>query len=338
MLAEPSHRLCVAPMMEWTDRHCRYFLRLLAPRALLYTEMLTTGALLHGDRAGMLAFDPAEQPLALQVGGSEPQAMAAVACLGEKAGYVEVNINCGCPSPRVQSGAFGACLMREPRTVAACVSAMRDAVSLPVTVKSRIGVDQDESFDTLRGFIETVAAAGCRRFVVHARNAWLDGLSPKQNREVPPLRYERVYRLKQEFPELEVIINGGIVSLQQVLAHLQHVDGVMLGREAYHNPWRLAELNRALFGASVAEPDRIAVVQAMLPYIERELAAGTRLASITRHMLGLFRGQAGGRLWRRHLSTHAHRPDATAQVVSDALSVTAQALATVDRRAVGAAV
>ncbi len=309
-------------MMEWTDRHCRYFLRLLAPRARLYTEMITSAALLHGDQRRLLAFDAAEQPLALQLGGSEAPAMAAAARLGEQAGYAEVNINCGCPSPRVLSGAFGACLMREPNTVAECVSAMTAAVSIPVTVKSRIGVDGDESFDKLCAFVTTVAAAGCRHFIVHARSAWLDGLSPRQNRDVPPLRHELVHALKREFPTLSIIVNGGIASLEDVRHHLCRVDGVMLGREAYHNPWQLAQLDRALFGARGAgAADRPTAVRAMLDYIERELADGTRLASITRHMLGLFRGQPGARAWRRHLSMHAHRAGAGVEVVRDALAI-----------------
>ena len=313
--------ISVAPMMEWTDRHCRYFHRLLAPRALLYTEMITTSALLHGDHHRLLDFDPMEQPLALQVGGSEPAAMAASARLAAEAGYVEVNINCGCPSPRVQSGAFGACLMREPATVAECVRAMRDAADLPVTVKSRIGVDRDESFESLLGFIDTVAEAGCRRFVVHARSAWLDGLSPRQNREIPPLRHDLVHRLKQTRPQLQVIINGGISSVAEVCDHLRWVDGVMLGREAYHNPWRLTEIDAALDPRQSRLPDRAAVVYEMLPYVERQLARGTRLAAITRHMLGLFRGRPGGRAWRRHLGTQSHHGDADTRVLLDALAV-----------------
>ena len=317
-----DRRLCVAPMMEWTDRHCRYFLRLLAPRALLYTEMVTTGALIHGDRDRLLAFDPAEQPVALQVGGSEPQAMATSAALGAAAGYAEINVNCGCPSPRVQSGAFGACLMREPATVADCVRAMRAAVTVPVTVKCRIGVDGDESWESLRDFVDAVAPAGCNVFVVHARGAWLQGLSPKQNREVPPLRHELVHRLARERPELTVVVNGGIASVEQAQEHLAHVDGVMLGREAYHNPWRLAELHRAIHPRDPVPESRAQVVLSMLPYVERELDRGTRLAAISRHMLGLFRGTPGGRAWRRHISTHAHGRDAGVEVLLEALTLT----------------
>ena len=306
-------------MMGWTDRHCRYFLRLLSPHALLYTEMVTTGALLHGHRRRLLAFDAAEQPLALQLGGSEPDALAACARVAQTHGFREVNLNCGCPSERVQSGAFGACLMREPSTVADCVSAMRAETCLPVTVKCRIGVDDQEDYPALRGFVVALSAAGCRTVIVHARKAWLKGVSPKQNRELPPLRYDLVHRLKQELPGVEVIINGGIRDLDQVHEQLTQVDGVMLGREAYHNPWRLAEIDRALRGGQSVIATREAAVVAMLTYIERELSAGARLAEISRHMLGLFHGCAGARAWRRHLGEHARLRGAGPEVVEQAL-------------------
>jgi tRNA-dihydrouridine synthase A len=301
-------RLCVAPMMDWTDRHCRYFHRLLAPHARLYTEMVTAAALWHGDRARLLAYDAAEHPVALQLGGAEPDALAAAACWGEDAGYDEINLNVCCPSDRVQSGRFGACLMREPERVAECVRAMRTAVAVPVTVKCRIGVDaQDDDADLFR-FAACVVDAGAAALMVHARKAWLQGLSPKQNREIPPLNYPRVYRLKHEFPALQVIINGGIDGLAAVRSHFAHVDGVMLGRLAYHDPYALASIDAALAGR--APPTRVAVLRALRPYVEAELARGTRLAAITRHVLGLFLGQPGGRAFRRVLSTRGNLPGA----------------------------
>jgi tRNA-dihydrouridine synthase A len=297
-----AHRVAVAPMMDWTDRHCRYFHRLLARHAWLYTEMITTGALLHGDAARHLAFDPAEQPVAVQLGGSEADALATCARLAERWGYAEINLNCGCPSERVQRGAFGACLMAEPDLVADCVKAMQDAASIPVTVKHRIGLDRNEDYGFVRGFVETLARAGCCTFFVHARNAWLKGLSPKENREVPPLRYEVAHRLKRDFPELEVVVNGGISTLADVDRELDHVDGVMLGRAAYHNPWLLAAVDARSFGASARPRTRTEVVDAMVPYAERHVAAGGSLRQVTRHMLGLFHGQPGARTWRRALS------------------------------------
>ena len=292
-------------MMEWTDRHCRYFHRLLSRHALLYTEMVTTGALLHGDVARHLRFNVEEHPVALQLGGSDPAELARCAQLGEQWGYDEVNINCGCPSERVQRGAFGACLMAEPELVADCVKAMVDVVSLPVTVKHRIGIDKTESYDFVRDFVGTVAEAGCQVFIVHARNAWLKGLSPKENREVPPLRYEMVHRLKIDFPRLMIAINGGINQPAQVARHLQHTDGVMVGREAYHNPWWMASWDMEFFGAAPTAITRESVESAMVAYMAREAAAhGTPFSAIARHMLGLRHGQPGARRWRQVWSDH----------------------------------
>ena len=285
-----SHRLRVAPMMDWTDRHCRYFLRQVNSRARLYTEMITTGALIHGDVPRHLEFSEAEHPVALQLGGSEPDELAHCARLGERYGYDEINLNIGCPSERVQRGAFGACLMAEPALVADCVRAIRDALRLPVTVKHRIGIDTVEDYGFVRDFVGTVSEAGCRTFIVHARNAILKGLSPKENREIPPLRCDYVYRLKRDFPQLEIVINGGIVSRGEIEAHLAHVEGVMLGRAAYHDPWLLAEPGKT----------RAAVVQRMFQYCV-ENKSNFRLRSVTRHMLGLYHGQKRARLWRRLL-------------------------------------
>ncbi|MGQ9367008.1 tRNA dihydrouridine(20/20a) synthase DusA [Azospirillum sp. ST 5-10] len=296
-------------MMDWTDRHCRYFHRLLTRDTLLYTEMVTAGAVLHGPRDRLLGFDPAEHPVALQLGGSDPAELAAAARVAEDWGYDEVNLNVGCPSDRVQSGRFGACLMAEPELVARCVGAMRDAVSLPVTVKSRIAIDEMEEWPTLEGFVRTVSAAGCGHFVVHARKAWLKGLSPKENRDVPPLRYELVHRLKREHPHLTVAINGGIRTLDSAAEHLAAVDSVMIGRAAYETPYLLADADRRFFGRPPG-PDRHAVVEAMLPYVEARRAEGVPLAVMTRPMLGLFQGLPGARAWRRHLSENAHRPGA----------------------------
>ena len=283
-----AHRLCVAPMMDWTDRHCRYFLRQLSPRARLYTEMITTGALIHGDIQRHLAFSEEEHPVALQLGGSEPDELAHCAKLGEQYGYDEINLNIGCPSERVQRGAFGACLMAEPRLVADCVRAIRDRISKPVTVKHRTGIDKVEDYAFVRDFVGTVAEAGCRTFIVHARNAVLKGLSPKENREVPALKYDYVYRLKQDFPHLEIVINGGITTPDQIQNHLKHVDGVMLGRAAYHEPWVIADAGKG----------RAAVVRVMYEYAKRH----PPLRQVTRHMLGLYHGMPRARLWRRMLS------------------------------------
>ncbi|MDQ3271170.1 MAG: tRNA dihydrouridine(20/20a) synthase DusA [Pseudomonadota bacterium] len=301
----PAHRLSVAPMMDWTDRHCRYFHRLLSRHALLYTEMVTTGALVHGDVARHLRFNAQEHPVALQLGGSEPADLAHCAKLGEQWGYDEINLNCGCPSERVQRGAFGACLMAEPQLVADCVKAMVDVVAVPVTVKHRIGIDKGESYDFVRDFVGTVSEAGCKTFIVHARNAWLKGLSPKENREVPPLRYELVRRLKREFPDLTIVINGGITTGEQVAAQLRELDGVMVGREAYHHPWWLASWDEAFFGTGPGEQTRESVESMMVDYMAAQAAQhGTPWPTIARHMLGLRHGLPGSRRWRQVWSDH----------------------------------
>lgn len=315
-----DHRLAIAPMLDWTDRYCRYFLRLISRHALLYTEMVTTGALLHGQRERFLAFDPGEHPVALQLGGSNPAELARCSRMGERQGYDEINLNLGCPSDRVQSGRFGACLMAEPVLVADCVKGMLDAVSIPVSVKQRIGIDDLDSYQQLCDFVGPVAEAGCNIFIIHARKAWLQGLSPKENREIPPLRYDVVYRLKQDFPRLEMVINGGITTLDQCQRHLAEVDGVMIGREAYHNPWILAEADRLLFGDQTVPLSRHQVVERLIPFIDRELKRGVPLNRITRHILGLFHGQPGARAWRRHLSEYAGRKGATHDVVLEALA------------------
>ena len=299
-------RLSVAPMMEWTDRHCRYFHRLLTKRARLYTEMVTTGALLHGDLPRHLDFDAAEHPVALQLGGSEPADLAACARLGERWGYAEINLNCGCPSERVQRGSFGACLMAEPALVADCVKAMRDVVSVPVTVKHRIGIDRLESYDFVRDFVGTVASGGgCEVFIVHARNAWLRGISPKENRELPPLRHDVVARLKRDFPTLGFVVNGGVTTSEQIAAHLAVVDGVMIGREAYHHPWGLATWDELFFEAAPRALDRDTVEDAMVAYMaERAATSGEPWSRIGRHMLGLRNGEPGARRWRQVWSDH----------------------------------
>ena len=317
-LAMTAQRVSVAPMMDWTDRHCRYFLRQISPSALLYTEMVTAAAIHHGDYETLLAYDPSEHPLALQLGGSDPVLMAEAARRGADAGYDEININVGCPSDRVQSGRFGACLMASPALVAECVVAMQAVVDVPVTVKTRIGIDDQDSYEFLKRFVATVRDAGCRKFIVHARIAILDGLSPKENRTVPPLKYDRVYRLKQEFPDLRIVLNGGIKALDDVDQVLPHVDGVMIGRQAYHDPYFLARLEQHL-DPSAPQPDRRGIVKAMLPYIENELANGERLGRITRHMLGLFAGEPGARAWRRYLSENAFRDGAGTEVLLHAL-------------------
>ncbi len=308
----------VAPMMDWTDRHCRYFLRLLSPGAQLYTEMVTAAAIHHGDYAALLEFDPSEHPVALQLGGSDPGMMAEAARRGAKFGYDEININVGCPSDRVQSGQFGACLMARPEVVAECLQAMQSECDVPVTVKTRIGIDDEDSYGFLRRFVDIQREAGCRKFIVHARIAILEGLSPKENRSVPPLIYERVFQLKRDLPELEIVLNGGIKSVEQVDEVLEHVDGVMIGRQAYHDPYFLARLER-YFNPGWSAPDRHSVVVEMIPYIEKELARGERLGRITRHMLGLFAGQPGARAWRRYISENSFRDDAGPEVLIDAL-------------------
>ena len=324
-----SYRVCVAPMMEWTDRHCRFFLRQISRHCLLYTEMVTTGAVIHGDRDRLIGFDAAEHPVALQLGGSDAAALAECARIAESWGYDEVNLNVGCPSDRVQSGRFGACLMAEPALVARCVGAMQDAVSIPVTVKSRIGIDDQEEWPALKGFVDTVAEAGVTRFVVHARKALLSGLSPKENRDIPPLRYDLVHRLKAERPDLTILINGGITTLDAAEEHLDTLDGVMLGRAGYQNPFILADVDRRFFGGPAGTVTREQIVERMLPYIEREMARGVPLKAMTRHMLGLFQAVPGAKLWRRHLSENAHRSGAGPDVVETALSlVQRQATAT----------
>lgn len=306
-------------MMDWTDRHERAFLRSISRRTLLYTEMVTTGAILHGDRDRFLGFHESEHPVALQLGGSEPEDLAACAREGAARGYDEINLNLGCPSDRVQRGRFGACLMTEPDLVADCVAAMIEAVAIPVTVKTRIGVDDQDSYEALQAFVSRVAGAGCRSFTIHARKAWLSGLSPKQNREVPPLRYEVVYDLKRDFPELEIILNGGVLSLDEAEDHLRQVDGVMIGRAAYQSPYILADADRRIFGEVSPPLSREAIVEAFLPYVEDQLTCGVPLKSITRHMLGLFNGLPGARAWRRHLSEEAHKPGAGPDVIPAAL-------------------
>lgn len=321
-------RFCIAPMMDWTDRHCRVFHRQLSSRALLYTEMVTAAAIRHGDRDRLLGFDAAEHPVALQIGGSDPALLAEAARWGEAFGYCEINLNVGCPSDRVQTGRFGACLMAEPELVRDCLAAMRAAVSVPVTVKCRIGIDaQDEEEDFSR-FVETVRQSGVSTFIVHARKAWLQGLSPRENREIPPLNHERVYRLKQRQPDLTVVINGGITSLDDACRHLDHVDGVMLGRAAYQTPWLLHDVDNRLFGARASTRCPLDVVIGMKPYVAGQLARGVPLHAITRHMLGLFHGQPGGRLWRRVLSEEGVRPGAGLEVLDRALAEVAARIGT----------
>jgi len=308
----------IAPMMDWSDHNCRFFWRLLTRQALLYTEMVTTGALIHGDRARFLHFNAEEHPVALQLGGSDPTDLARCARWAQQWGYDEVNLNCGCPSDRVQSGMFGACLMARPELVADCVKSMMDSCDIPVTVKHRIGIDHMETYDELVGFIDPVAAAGCSVFIVHARKAWLHGLSPKENRDIPPLNYPWVYQLKRDFPHLTIVLNGGIKTLQECHIHLQHVDGVMLGREAYQNPWMLAAVDEELFGMDKTAESRDDVIAALLPYTERQLAGGGQLNHITRHILGLYQGVPGARKFRRHLSENAYGNEAGIEVLTEA--------------------
>ena len=314
-----SRRFCVAPMLDWTDKHCRYFHRLISQHAFLYTEMVTTGALIHGDHHRFLQFNTTENPLAFQLGGSNPRELAICAKMVEDYGYDEVNLNVGCPSDRVQNGRFGACLMAEPELVAECIAAMAQAVSIPVTVKSRIGIDERDSYQELVHFVSTVASAGCKTFIIHARKAWLSGLSPKQNRDIPPLRYDVVYQIKQDLPQLEIILNGGITTLDQAEAILKHVDGVMVGREAYHNPYLLASVDGRFFNESKEPRSRDMIFRLLVPYIQEQLEQGIRLNSISRHILGLFHGEPGARGWRRHLSENVCKPGADINVILDAL-------------------
>lgn len=317
-----DRRVSVAPMMGWTDRHDRYFLRLISPHALLYTVMLTSGALVHGDKDRFLAFSQEEQPVALQLGGSDPAELAKAAKAGQAAGYQEINLNCGCPSDRVQKGAFGACLMATPRLVAQSINEMMQGVDIPVTVKTRIGIDEQDSYEFLTDFVGTIAEKGCGVFIIHARKAWLNGLSPKDNRTIPPLDWPRVYKLKQDFPHLTIILNGGITTLDHVREGLAHVDGVMIGREAYQNPWFLAEIEREIFGLKDI-PERHEIVEALIPYAEKMLAEGADLKDISRHTLGLFQGLRGAKAWRRLLSEQAHLPGATPELLSRAAALVA---------------
>jgi len=314
----PLNRFSIAPMLDWTDRHCRYFHRLLTRNTLLYTEMVTTGAILFG-KGDYLQYSADEHPIALQLGGSDPDALAKCAQIAEERGYDEINLNVGCPSDRVQNGRFGACLMASSQLVADCVAAMRAEVSIPVTVKSRIGIDDLDSYEFLCDFIETVKQSGCDTFIVHARKAWLSGLSPKENRDIPPLDYERVYQLKRDYPQLTIAINGGITDLAQIKEHLLHVDGVMVGREAYQNPYMLAHIDAELFADHHAISSRHDIIMQMLPYIEQHLQSGGYLSHITRHMLGLFQGVPGARAWRRYLSENATRKGAGTEVLLAAL-------------------
>ena len=319
-IAATQLRLSVAPMMDWTDSHCRAFHRVLAPHARLYTEMVHANAVIHGDRAKLLAMDSSEHPVALQLGGSEPELLAQAARIGAEAGFDEVNLNCGCPSDRVQAGRFGACLMREPELVAESVAAMIGACDVPVTVKCRLGVDDDHDWSHFLHFIDSIAGAGCRMFVIHARNAWLKGLSPKENREVPPLRYGWAYQLKRERPQLQIVVNGGIATMDEATQHLAHTDGAMLGRAAYHDPYLLHRLDVAWFGGALRT--RGDLLRAYRPYVEEQLARGAALKHITRHVLGLFAGERGGRAFRQVLSEGAHKPGADWSLVEQALSLT----------------
>ena len=316
-----DRRFAIAPMMDWTDRHCRVFHRLMTRRARLYTEMLTTGAIIHGDRRRLLGFDASEHPVALQLGGSDPRDLATCAKIGEDFGYDEINLNVGCPSDRVKDGRFGACLMAQPALVAACVDAIKRAVSIPVTVKCRIGIDDQDPEVALDALARGVIAAGADALIVHARKAWLNGLSPKENRDIPPLDYDRVYRLKASLPEVPIVINGGIASLAEAKHHLRFVDGVMLGRAAYQEPWRLLTADPELFGEAAPNATMSDVFEAMIPYIERELAQGVRLHSITRHFVGAFHGVPGARAFRRHLAENGVRPGAGVNVLRDAIAL-----------------
>lgn len=314
-----ARRFSVAPMMDYTDRYCRYFLRLLSKHALLYTEMVNSGTIIHGDKDYHLGFHSDEHPIALQVGGSDPADLAEATKAAVKYSYDEINLNCGCPSDRVQKGRFGACLMSEPQLVADCVRAMNSAGNIPVTIKSRIGIDDFDDYQYLVNFIEPIIDAGCDTFIVHARKAWLKGLSPKQNREIPPLNYERVYQLKQDFPNLNISINGGVTTLAEVKEHLKHVDGVMVGREAYHNPYLLAEVDREIFGDDHPIPSRLEVYEQFAAFAQSHLDNGLKLSHMTRHILGLFQGLPGARKFRRHLSENAPKPGATVDVLWEAL-------------------
>ncbi|CAM3110097.1 tRNA dihydrouridine(20/20a) synthase DusA [Vibrio rarus] len=315
-----SSRLSVAPMLDWTDRHCRYFHRLLSQNTLLYTEMVTTGAIIHG-KGDFLRFSEQEHPIALQLGGSNAKDLAHCAKLAQERGYDEVNLNVGCPSDRVQNGRFGACLMADPQLVADCVAEMKSVVDIPVTVKTRIGIDEQDSYEFLTDFISTVhEKGGCEHFTIHARKAWLSGLSPKENREIPPLDYPRAYQIKKDFPHLDIGVNGGVKTIDETLEHLKYLDGVMIGREAYQNPYLLAEVDQLIFGQDKPIIKRSEVVELMYPYIEQQLSDGAYLGHITRHMLGLFQSMPGARQWRRYISENAHKPGSGIEVVEAALA------------------
>ena len=314
----PDRTLSIAPMMDYTDRHDRYFLRLISKHALLYTEMLTCQALIHGDAKRFLKFNESEHPVALQLGGSNPKDLAVCSQMAEQTGYDEVNLNVGCPSDRVKSGKFGACLMAEPKLVAECISAMQSKISVPVTVKCRIGIDEQDEFTQLPLFLQILADVGCNTFILHARKAWLQGLSPKENRDVPPLNYELVYEVKKIFPNLNITINGGIDNLDDAKKHLQFVDGVMIGRAAYNNPYVLANADNLFYGDDKNIPTRHQILAEFLPYVDQQLKEGVKLSQISRHILGLFQGLPGARLFRRHISENANKPSATTQVIKDA--------------------
>jgi len=326
-----QHRFCVAPMMEWTDRHCRYFLRLLSRHTLLYTEMVTTGALLHGDAGRFLRFNPEEQSVALQIGGSDPAELATAAKMGEEAGYSEINLNAGCPSDRVQRGKIGACLMAEPELVADCMKSMQDAVSIPVTIKCRTGIDDLDSLEHLTHFVGTIAETGTRTFIIHARIAVLEGLSPKQNREIPPLNYERVFSIKDQFPSHEIVINGGIKTLQESRALLEKVDGVMIGREAYQNPGLLAHVDQELFSAETPVITEHEALEKFIAYADRQMAEGVALKHMSKHILGLFQGQPGAKRFRRYISENAHKPDAGIEVLETAAAIMQNQLSTQEK-------
>lgn len=321
LFEKKNRRFCIAPMMDYTDRHCRFLFRLLFPNAFLYSEMVTIGAVLYGNRDRFLRYSSEEQPLALQLGGSEPGAMALCARIAEDYGYSEVNINVGCPSERVRSGAFGACLMAEPYVVAQCVEAMCKSVRIPVTVKTRIGIDDCDDYEYLKNFVSIVKSAGCQTFIIHARKAWLKGLSPKENREIPPLNYAVVYQLKREFPELEIIINGGLKSYESIMSQFEYVDGVMIGREAYQNPFHLLQAYRKIFNVDDALPTRVQIVEKYLPYVCEQLKQGVYLQHVARHMMGLFQGVPGARKWRRYLSEHLSKEDTDESVIVEALNI-----------------
>jgi tRNA-dihydrouridine synthase A len=323
-LFAPDRKFCVAPMLDWTDRHCRYFMRLISEQAVLYTEMITTGAILYGDTDYHLAMNPEEHPVALQLGGSDPADLAKACMLASHYDYAEINLNCGCPSDRVQNGMFGAVMMKNAQITADCVAAMQHAVDLPVTVKHRIGVDDFDSYEFLCEFVETLAATGCTTFLVHARKAWLKGLSPKQNREIPELNYDLVYQLKKDYPQLEIIINGGVTDLAQSQQHLQQLDGVMVGREAYTNPYLLATVDQQIYGSEAPVKSRQKIAEEFLQYVDNELAKGTKLQAMTRHILGLFHGMPGARQYRRHISENAYKPDASIDVLTTALAKTTE--------------